>query len=381
MERIAVNPTLIRWALERSGLTVRDLQNRFPKIEAWERGEVSPTMRQLETFATKTRTALGYFFLKQPPKDELPIPDFRTLGDAELHRPSPDLLETVHAMQRRQEWMHHFLIEEGGSRLPFIGSVSLGSKPLAIATSIRDILGLAEGWARKESSWSDALRSLRVTTEEQAGVMVVINGVVGNNTHRKLDVHEFRGFVLVDDLAPLIFINNADAKAAQMFTLAHELAHLWLGQEGVFGFENMQPADNAIERFCDSVAAEFLIPSQELAECWQDTSNYHEPFQYLARRFKVSPLVAARRALDLRFIKRKEFFLFYEAYQKDERRIKRNRAGGGDFWNNQNVRVGELFGSAVVQATKEGRLLFREAYQLTGLHGKTFDKYAARLGF
>jgi len=381
MERIAVNPKLILWAIDRSGLTVQDLQIKFPKIEGWISEEIRPTMRQLEDLATKTRTALGYFFLKHPPKDVLPIPDFRTVDDAELHRPSPDLLETVHTMQRRQEWMHQFLAEEGQSPLPFIRSVSLKDDPPTVAAEIRETLELADGWAHKERTWSDALRSLRLAIEEKAGTIVVINGVVGNNTHRKLDVSEFRGFILVDDLAPLIFINNDDAKAAQMFTMAHELGNPWLGREGVFNFDDMQPANNEVERFCNTVAAEFLVSSQELRDCWQNAQSDSEPYQYLARRFKVSPLVAARRALDLKLIGKTDFFAFYEAYQNDERRRQKTRKGGGDFWNNQNVRIGDYFGSAIVQATKEGRLLYREAYQLTGLHGKTFDHYAAQLGF
>jgi len=381
MERIAVNPKLILWAIDRSGLTVRDLQPKFPKIEGWINEEIRPTMRQLELFAARTRTALGYFFLKHPPKDVLPIPDFRTVGDAELRRPSPDLLETVHTMQRRQEWMHQFLAEEGQPSQSFIGSVSLQDDPQMVAARIREKLELADGWAHQEGTWSGALRSLRLAAEEKAGVIVVINGVVGNNSHRKLDADEFRGFILVDDLAPLIFINNDDAKAAQMFTMAHELAHLWLGREGVFNFEDMQPANNEVESFCNAVAAEFLVPSQELGNCWQDAQSDGEPYQYLARRFKVSPLVAARRTLDLNLIKKAEFFAFYEPYQNDERRRQRNRGSSGNFWNNQNVRIGDYFGGAVVQATKEGRLLYREAYQLTGLHGKTFDHYAAQLGF
>jgi Zn-dependent peptidase ImmA (M78 family) len=381
MERITVNPNLIRWAIDRSGLTVQDLQEKFPKIEDWISGELFPTMRQLEGFAVKTRTALGLLFLNQPPEDVLPIPDFRTVADAELRRPSPDLLETVHSMQRRQEWMRQFLAEEGSDALPFIGNTTLNDDPLQVARGIRNKLELGDGWAGKERTWSSALRLLRLAVEDKANTMVVINGIVGNNTHRKLDVEEFRGFVLVDDLAPLIFVNNNDAKAAQMFTIAHELAHLWLGREGVFNFENMQPMDNEVEQFCNKVAAEFLVPSQELSECWQDASSNNDPFKSIARQFKVSPLVAARRSLDLNLIDKAGFFAFYEEYQSDERRLKVNHKGRGNFWNNQNVRIGDYFGSAVVQATKEGRLLYRDAYQLTGLHGKTFDHYAAQLGY
>jgi len=99
-------------------------------------------------------------------------------------------------------------------------------------------------------------------------------------------------------------------------------------------------------------------------------------------RFKVSTIVAARRVLDLGLISKKQFFKFYDDYQKDERRRKEaKKKKGGDFWNTQSVRVGQRFGTAVARAAREGRLLYREAYQLTGLSGKTFDRFAENLGF
>jgi Zn-dependent peptidase ImmA (M78 family) len=210
--------------------------------------------------------------------------------------------------------------------------------------------------------------------------MVVINGVVGNNTHRKLSDDEFRGFVLSDTYAPLIFVNGVDAKAAQMFTLAHELAHLWLGQAGVFNLEALQPANNAVERFCDKVAAEFLIPTHEFKAAWSEAERAEEPYQFLARQFKVSPLVAARRALDLGLIGKGKFLTFYRAYREDERR-KKSKSDGGNFYATQGVRIGKRFGDAVVRAVKEGRMLYGDAYALTGLRGRSFDKYAESLGY
>jgi Zn-dependent peptidase ImmA (M78 family) len=208
----------------------------------------------------------------------------------------------------------------------------------------------------------------------------VVNGIVGNNTRRKLDRNEFQGFVLADEYAPLIFINGADFKAAQMFTLAHELAHLWLGRGGVVSFEEMQPVNNEVELFCNRAAAEFLVPAAELRGVWREAQEADEPFQFLARHFKVSPIVAARRALDLQLMSRQEFFEFYREYQEDERRQRRT-SSGGDFYATQGTRIGERFASAVMRAVKEGRLLYRDAYRLTGLHGKTFDRYADYLGF
>lgn len=380
MSRVSIKPELIRWARERSGLTESSLVERFPKLPQWEQGETQPTLRQLEDLAKVTFTPLGFFFLQQPPEDKLPIPDFRTLKDEPLRRPSPNLLETIYTMQRRQNWMRDFLIEKGQTPLPFIASATLEDEPAEIALRIRDTLALPHDWAKTYQTWTEALRGLRDATEE-AGVLVGINGIVGNNTHRKLDVNEFRGFILVDEYAPLVFVNGADAKAAQMFTLVHELAHLWLGRGGVFNLEALQPADDQVEKFCNAIAAEFLVPARELRTCWFEAAQAVEPFQVLARRFKVSPLVAARRALDLSLIDKSYFFEFYNHYQEDERRKRQQKTGGGDFYANQDSRLGRRFAHAVVRAAREGHLLYRDAYHLTDLHGATFDRYAKALGF
>jgi len=379
MSKVAVKYDLITWAKERSGLRTDALVKKFPKFREWERGEAQPTLRQLEQLAKTTSTPLGYFFLPEPPEERLPIPDFRTLPGAQPRRPSPNLLETIQMMQQRQGWMRDFLIEQGQEALAFVRSVSLQDNPNDVAARIRVALSLSNDWARLESNWTEALKTLREASEG-AGILVVINGVVGNNNRRKLDPSEFQGFVLPDEYAPLIFISGADFKAAQMFTLAHELAHLWLGRGGVFNFEEMQPANNEVELFCNRAAAEFLVPGAELQAVWREAQEADEPFQFLARIFKVSPVVAGRRALDLQLMSRQEFFEFYREYQEDERR-QRRASSGGDFYATQGTRIGERFASAVIRAVKEGRLLYRDAYRLTGLYGKTFDRYAEYLGF
>jgi len=375
MSRVAVKPELIRWARERSGITPDVLLKHFPKFEQWERQEVLPTLRQLESLARKTLTPLGYFFLPEPPEDKLPIPDFRTVRDNGLKRPSPNLLETVQTMQRRQEWMREYLIEQGESPLPFVSSATITDHPSRIADTIREVLGLPSDWARHLPTWSDALRRLRLAMEK-AGILPFFNGVVGNNVYRKLDVNEFRGFILCDEYAPLIFINSSDAKAAQMFTVVHELAHLWIGKTGVFNLRELQPADNDVERFCNLVAAEFLVPEKELTAYWPPARQEKEPFQFLAKHFKVSPLVAARRALDLGYLNRSAFFDFYNDYMEDTRRRAAAHKGGGDFYANLDMRLGRRFAETVVRAAAEGRLLYREAYHLTGLNSETFDRYS-----
>lgn len=379
MSRVDVKPELFRWARGRARLDAAALVERFPKYEQWESGEAQPTLKQLEQVARKTMTPFGYFFLPEPPDETLPIPDFRTLRDQPMGRPSPNLIETIHTMQRRQDWMRDYLLDAGADPLGFIGSVTLESSPLDAARRIREALGLLDGWAQEHSTWTAALLGLR-RAAEAAGILVMINGVVGNNVTRKLDPEEFRGFVLCDKFAPLVFLNGADYKSAQMFTLAHELAHLWLGRDGVFNLPEFQPGNSDVERLCNRVAAEVLISEEELRECWPAVSRQPEPYQELARRFKVSPLVGARRALDLGFIERAGFLRFFNAYQDDERRKSAvKKPSGGNFYATQDVRIGRRFGLAIVQAAREGKLLYRDAYRLTGLSGHTFDRFAKSL--
>ncbi|HXF07906.1 MAG TPA: XRE family transcriptional regulator [Candidatus Acidoferrales bacterium] len=379
---IALRPDVLRWARERAGLEPDVLAGKLgvkpERVREWERsGRIS--LAQADKLAHHTHTPLGFLYLPEPVDDRLPIPDLRTVGDRPPQRPSPELLDTIQAMQRRQAWMRDELIEQGSEPLAFVGSLGLDQAPERAADAVREVLGLEPHWAQAEPSWTDALRRLR-DQAEQAGVLVVFNGVVGNNTHRPLDPEEFRGFALVDDYAPLVFVNGADFKAAQIFTLVHELAHLWCGAGGVSNFEALQPAPDKVEQFCNRVAAEFLVPATELRAVWRQVPEGDDRFQFLARRFRVSSIVAARRALDLALIDRSAFFAFYRAWQTHERRVRQRGEGGGSFWNNQNVRIGRRFGAAVVRAVKEGRLLYRDAYALTGLKGATFDQFARQMG-
>jgi Zn-dependent peptidase ImmA (M78 family) len=379
MTRIAVKPDIIRWAIERSRIDIEALGVRFPKLSLWLSGDALPTLRQIEKFATATHAPLGYFFLSEPPVERLPIRDFRTVtgtGD----RPSADLMDTIYAMQRRQDWLRDERRDSECEPLDIVGSARVTDDPEAVGREMRRFIGLDDGWAAPIRTWTEAVGELRRRIES-LGVITVINGVVGNNTSRVLDVREFRGFTLADPLAPLIFVNGSDARSAQMFTLAHELAHVWLGREGegLSGFEGIFPGDHDVERFCNRAAAEFLIPADELKLLWPTVHRAEHPFSALAGRFKVSPIVVGRRAMDLHLVRRRDFFAFYDDYTRRERTRSRAR-NGGDFYNTQNTRIGQDFAVAVMRAALEGRVSFSDAYDLTGLHGGTFQEYGRRLG-
>ena len=378
-ETVDVKPGLIRWAIERSGVSFDELAAKFPQLADWQSGERQPTLRQLEDFAKKTMTPFGYLFLDKPPVEKLNIPDFRTKEDRTPNRPSPNLIETLHDMQRRQSWMRDYLIEQGEDKLPFVAEIKPPAHVKATAKRIRETLGLQEAWAENCSNWEEALRSLRDAAEE-IGILVATSGVVGLNNKRHLDPDEFRGFVLCDPYAPLIFVNGNDSKSAQMFTLAHELAHIWLGKDGLFNLVNTMPADNELEKHCNRVAAEFLVPAEKLRTRWPEVAGTANRFRKLANIFKVSPIVTARRALDLELIDNETFFDFYRRTQMDwQRERQQGESTGGNFYATQSVRLSRRFANAVARAVREGQLSYLEAYRLTGLKGDTFDKFSNRL--
>ncbi len=202
--------------------------------------------------------------------------------------------------------MREELIEGGADPLSFVGSCGDELTPTQAADAIRHQLDLESNWASRMHSWTDALRQLRNRIEAM-GVLVVFNGIVGNNTYRKLDRYEFQGFTLVDSYAPLVFVNSTDFKTAQIFTLTHELAHVFSGTSGVVDAAPL-PAHH-MEQRCNSIAAEFLLPAAELVVFWERLGTIEESLERVAKHFKVSVLVAAYRTLNLRLIGKNELAL------------------------------------------------------------------------
>jgi len=377
--RVDIQPELLTWARERSGLPWSDLVGRFPKLDEWEQGSRSPTLKQLESFAHVTHTPVGFLFLQEPPEEPLPVPDYRTIGDAGVRRASPDLLDTIFQSQQRQEWYRDFAQVTREDPVPFIGSLTVATPVVAAATTMREALSFEV--EERGATWTDALRLLAERAEE-VGVLVMMSGVVGSNTHRKLDPREFRGFALVDPLAPLVFVNAADTKAAQIFTLAHELAHLWLGESALSDANLAAAPAIAAERWCNQVAAEFLLPLASLTAEFNDDRPLAEELERLARRYKVSTLVVLRRIHDAGHL---DWNTYRAAYETELERILEllgeRGGGGGNFYNTQPVRVSKRFARAVITSTLEGQTLHRDAFQMLGFKKlSTFQELATRLG-
>ena len=336
---------------------------------------VSPV--EVEALSSRTRTPFGFLYLSRPPEEGLPVPDCRTRDGDSVDLASPELMEVIGDMLRRQAWMRDELVDSEPVPVTFVASHTLTDTPRAIARTIRDALELGDGWAEATASWREAFEKLR-DHAEGAGVLVTFNGVVGNDARRALDPDEFQGLTLSDSYAPLVFVNGADSEAAQMFTLAHELAHLALGRSGVSGFEQFQTGHLGNERSCDRAAAELLVPETEFREYWPRVATQDDPLRSVAQHFRVSRIVSARRALDLGFISGDRFRACYR-----ECRLSAKAAPAAtdrdDFWNAQRWRIGLRFADAVVRAVREERLLYRDAYLLTDLYGDAFDLLPKKL--
>lgn len=380
MTTVAASVPVLRWAAKRARLDDGDLAGRFHKWPLWLNGEAQPTLKQLEDFARLTHTAIGYFFLPKPPALALPVPDFRILGDEAFAEPSSNLLDTLYLCQQRQEWYRDHARMHGLPALPFVGSARLQEAPEVVAQRLRETLSLSTEARRQMPSWADALRQL-IAKAEDTGVMVMVSSVVGSNSHRKLDVGEFRGFALADSLAPLVFLNGADSKAAQMFTLAHELAHVWLGATGVSDTQVGQVPEQQTERWCNQVAAELLMPMAELRAVHERDAPIPDEIQRLAREFKVSTLVALRRLFDAGFMTQIALWQYYRVEQERLSALKERSSSGGDFYHSLGARTSKRFARAIVSSTLEGLTSFPDAFRMLGMRKTaTFYEAARELG-
>jgi Zn-dependent peptidase ImmA (M78 family) len=365
-----VNKKIIEWAIVRNGNSTEEFYVQNPNVESWVKEDKKPTVKQLEDFTHKVHVPFGYMFLENPPIENIPLPFFRTGSINKTNKVSLNVFHTIQNIQDRQNWLTEYLNELDFPNLNFIGKYNIDDNYKAIVNDIRNILKLELDWAIEHNTWEQALDFLTNQIEE-AGIIVTFNGIVGTNTRRVIDVNECRGFVLVNNKAPFLFINSADAKAAQMFTLIHELAHVWLGESAGFDNQNLIPANDPVEILCDKVAAEFLVPEIIFMNKWDFTKD----FRILSRIFKVSQIVIARRALDLNLITKNNFLEFYNQYMADFKFKKYNQGSGGNFYATARKRVSLRFASFVNNAVKENKLLYRDAYKLTNLKGETYNKF------
>lgn len=374
--RVDVKPELLRWARERADADVESLVGKFPKYRQWESGEIKPTYKQLENFAKAVHAGIGYFFSSEPPEETFPFAEIHAIDGRPLRRPSPDLIDTIYLCQLRQDWYREFVRLREEDPSPFIGSASLDDDAATVAELILHDLGL--GKHPSSSNWNDLLQLL-IERADMVGVLVMVSGVAINNTHRSLNPEEFRGFALADPFAPLIFINGADTKEAQLFTLAHELAHLWLDETDFSDSRSEFCSQPLVEDRCDKIAAEMLVPLTAMLKEFHKVRERVKTVADIEQLFRVSSSVAQY------WMNCVDKYLQQQGRRPHDRKIKQLRNKQMNikvsYYSILTSRLGSRFARAVVADTLEGRTLFRDALHLLCISKiKTFHKLANHLG-
>ena len=358
---------MLIWAYERAGYGRQEAVRRFPMLESWLDGKKFPTAKQAEQYAAKFYVPLGFLMMSTPPEEVPIIPMFRK-GNSK----SPgglNVSDTINQIAMRQSWLSDYLQEIGADPIPFVSAFQNRDED-EMVTCIRSLLDTPEFWAEQYRNTDDLVRNLAVRIEDK-GVAVSFNGVVGNNTHRQISVDDCRGFALVDPYAPFIFVNNSDAKSAQYFTLIHEFVHILIGYGASYGQNSVNRLTEQNERFCDEVAARFLVPKSAFDKYWQGLGK----IEIMARKLKASYVVIARRAYSLRLITREAFKTYLNELEKQKEELRNEKKSvGGSFYPTAQKRLGSVFSTHVSNAVRAGYLMYNEAYRLTGLRGDTFAK-------
>jgi Zn-dependent peptidase ImmA (M78 family)/DNA-binding XRE family transcriptional regulator len=387
LQEAFITAEMVRWARRRAGEALEGLAGRIhvspDKIASWEVGEELPTFRQAQHLAHALNIPFGFLFLSTPPHIHIPIPDLRTVNGRFPEEVSVEFTDLVNSVLLKQQWYRDYLESEGREPLSFVGRFDLQSPISKVAEDIKHTIGIDEESRRESISWEDFLRKL-IKKSEASGLLVLRSGVVESNTKRKLSVDEFRGFAISDDLAPLVFINVRDAKTAQIFTLVHELAHIWIGQSGISNpnfRKRSSQQKNRVEQFCNKVAAEVLIPKDEFLKIWRNQASVEANLRQLSIRFRVSSVAVLRQAFELDKISETQYLRQYrlETQKWNERESESAETNGGDFYATLRARNGSVLTEAIVEAALEGRILKRDAARLLNVKVPTLLKVSEKL--
>lgn len=384
---VPINPDVLQWAIDRAGLSIEQLAKNFvdaKAIRSWQDREAQPTLAQAETLAHKLRIPFPVLLLDDPPKLNLPIPDLRTVDGRSPGKPSAEFVDTVNDAVVRQDWYRDYASSGGAKPLSFVGQFNPTHNTNVVARSIRTALQLDERLRLQCRTWKDFLSKF-VQRADAIGVVVMRNSVVRNDNTRRLHVDEFRGFAISDSYAPLVFVNSRDAKAAQVFTLAHELAHIWLGATGISNPSPVKRREDlrvSLERTCNDIAAEVLVPRESFLAMWSLSKTADANVKQLAAYYRVSSIVALRRANDLGKIGAEDFQrkakAEYARFQAMEEKEQEKEEKTGNFWNLFAMRNGQRFTDAVANAARQGAIPFIYASTLLGVKASTLDNYIKR---
>ena len=381
---VNVNPAILNWVMQK--VQQENISNSVIKqISEWISGEKEPTFSQIETVSKKTSIPFGYFFLDKPPMEDCRIVNFRTVDSINIQNPSRNLIDIVDSMSSVQEWMAEYNKDNGASEYTFVGSLKITDDVISAANTVREELNLSLNWFENLRNAKEAFNSLR-NSITNLGVIVMMNGIVGNNTHRTLSVSEFRAFTLVDPYAPLIFINSRDTDNGKLFSLLHELVHVWIGKDDFYNdTHGVSQKVSKEEQFCNAVAAEILVPNSMFLNEWSKQSGNSETIIYtLENKFICSRFTLLIKAFNTGKIEKNEFHkllnLFKEQFEVIQSQKQNKKSGGGDFYRTLSNKWDRKFIQALYASAQSGRTQYRDVYLLTNTTGTTFHELIRKVG-
>ncbi|RLA92658.1 MAG: hypothetical protein DRG83_22150 [Deltaproteobacteria bacterium] len=377
--RVPLEPATLEWAMARARLRpellAKALGVKPERVKAWLAGRERPTYRQARLLAQRLHIPFSQLLVSPPDHVDLPVPDLRR-GRVRGTNPSPELLEAIYSALRKRDWYREHNPKE---KLPMLKTVSLEDHPAEnIAEIIREQIPVQE-LQKQTSTWSEFLRRL-VSQIEKIGILVLRQGYVGSNTRRKYNPNEFSGFAIADPVAPIIFLNTQDFVSRQVFTLAHELAHIWLATSALDAdLEEPVIPQEKIERFCDKIAAELLLPTKLFVQVWK--GNPYEAAQHTAKEFKVSSWAALRRAWELNLITSRVYKETLVRIREAMKAEKEKQAAGGNFWYTLGARNSATFTTAVVNAAIRGEISPKEVASLLDISLSTALNLLERVSY
>lgn len=370
---VNIENNVIEWALQCASVIKNT--DAVEYLLSWKEGKRKPTFNQVETVSKATRIPLGYFFLKSPPVEDIPILQFRTIGSIDINELSRDVIDIYNHMDSVQNWMRDYMIDAGYDKLGLVGSLNTNQDASVLVKQFREILNIPVNWHDKTTTKVDAFKFFRERLES-VGILIMMSGIVGNNTRRALSIEEFRAFTLIDDYAPLIFINANDSDGAKLFSLLHETAHVLLGVSSFYndryGYTNEV---STIEILSNAIAAEVLVPSIIFEKEWQRLSSVDDlskKMQSLSSTFKCGIVVVARKALDNKYIYKEHYKAIVDGAIAHFR-ASRDKTTGGNFYSTNAVRIDNRFLLALDNSVKTGKTQYTDAFRLTNTNRTTFS--------
>lgn len=384
MPSVTVNiaPEVISWVINQAKINEINT-SLYEKMIKWKNGEKIPTFNQVEDVSKATNIPLGYFFLQKPPVEDLAILQYRTIDSYYANSPSRNLIDTINKMQSIQEWMKDYLIKSDNSDLVYVGSMKDNRNAKLIAEDIRKTIDLNKIWYRQCQNTAESFRLLRRKLED-SGIIIMMSGIVEQNTRRKLNIEEFRAFTLLDAYAPLIFININDSKSGKLFSLLHETAHIWIGTNSFYNDRHNTAVNvSADETLCNAIAAEILVPNDIFITQWMNLNSdmvVYEKVKKLAGIFRCGTTIIARRALDNGYIVSGTYNKIAEEAIKCYLESEESKSNdGGDYYITAASRFDNRFLIALDNSVREGKTQYTDAYRLTNTNRKTFAKLLANV--